>query len=380
MTRQHLDERRQAFTGLLAQPVIGRGSLLWPVVRKHRPVLTEWFADRLGYRLVMSGEAARLYRLPLDSSVIAPPRLHGPPRRSLVLALLAAACAEDTDDLTTVQELSDRVRALAAREEAPVAPYEPDKFAERQLFVKAIDLLVELGVLAPTGRAGEEMLTGWARREDEIGGAYQVRRELLLRLIDPESLAAAVGRRTAAPTVEDHRRFTIMRRLLELPVCLMEDLTEPERAYLTSQRSRILGWCQEMTGWAAEQRREGIALIPDGDTGTDRPFPRVKADHFGALMILDHLLRSGTGGEAAGRIVDVSQIAGAAAEVVACHPKAMTTAFKEDPGRLADAAIIILAELDLLRPEMDAWRVMPPAARFRDPEVRAAQQRIEGEE
>lgn len=367
-------ERQEAFTGLLAHPVISRSShpRLWQLVRRHRPVLTEWFADRLGYRLTVTEDTVRLYRLPLDGQVIAPSRPQAQPRRILVLALLAAASAEDADDLTTVQELSDRVRTLAARDDVAVSPYDPDRFSERQLFIRAVDLLTGLGVLRPTGRAGEDLLAGWVHRRDTIGGAYQVQRELLLRVADPENLAAAVGRRPVESGPDDRRRFAIMRRLIELPVCLVEDLTEPERAYLTSQRGRMLGWCREMTGWQPEQRREGIALIALGEEGTDRPFPRLKAEHFGALMMLDLLLGLDVAGPAA--------IRDAAADVVARFPKAMTAAFREDPGRLAEVAVVILAELDLLRRAESGWRVMPVAARFRDPAVMAIQQRIEDEE
>lgn len=371
------EERRRAFTGLLGTPVVTRAArpVLWSLVRRHQPVLRDWFADRLGYRLAVADDNARLYRPPLDGAVIAPVRARPPSRRILVLALLAAACAEDADDLTTVQDLSDRVRALAARDDAPVSGYDPDRFGERQLFTKAIDLLCELGALHPTGQAGDEMLTGWAHGADAVGGAYRVQREPLLRLAEPESLAAAIGRRTSAPASGDARRFTIMRRLLELPVCLIEDLTAAERAYLTSQRGRLLDWCREMTGWSVEQRREGIALVPPDDTGTDRPFPELKSEHFGTLMVLDALLASGPG-----RSVGRADIERAAADVAARFPKAMTKGFRTDPGLLATAATVLLAELDLLRPVTGGWRVTPPAARFRDPAVAAAQPRLEGEQ
>lgn len=371
----HTEERRRAFTGLLGTQVVTRAAHpeLWPLVRRHQPVLRDWYADRLGYRLVVGDDNARLYRPPLDGAVVAPTRVRPDSRRTLVLALLAAACAEDADDLTTVQDLSDRVRTLAARDDAPVSGYDPDRFNERRLFAKAVELLAGLGVLHPTGHAGEEMLAGWAHRKDAIGGAYRVQREPLLRLADPESLAAAVGLPSAAPEAADGRRFSIMRRLLELPVLLLEDLTEGERAYLTSQRGRILEWCREMTGWAVEQRREGIALIPADGGGTDRPFPELKAEHFGALMVLDGLLGASPGGD-----VTRAMVGDVAGDVAARHPKAMTKAFRADPGLLADASIVLLTELDLLRPAAGGWRLTPPAARFRSPDVVAAQPRIEG--
>ncbi|WP_219825977.1 TIGR02678 family protein [Nonomuraea typhae] len=373
------DERQSAFASLLAAPSVSRDGdpRLWQQVRKHRLILTEWFWERLGYQLVVTESAVRVYRLPVNGEVVAPRRVRPPSRRVLVLALLAAACAEDTEELTTVQELSDRVRTLSSQDQVRVAPYDSDRFTERQLFIRSVLILAELGALRPTKRTGEEMLTGWTRRQDAIGGAYRVDRETLLRLVDARALAAAVGRRAYHDHQQiHHRRFTVMRRLIELPVCLLEDLTEDERTYLASQRHRLLEWCREMTGWAVEQRREGLALIPPEDSGTDRPFPQLRADHFGALLVLDSLLSEELDSADLGTIV-------AAAETVRTrYPKAMTTAFREEPAQLADAAILLLQELDLIRRveeggEAGRWRVMPPAARFRGPEVVAAQQRLD---
>jgi uncharacterized protein (TIGR02678 family) len=372
-----IQERQSVFASLLTSPSVSRDASprLWQLVRKHRPVLTEWFWERLGYQLVVTESAVRVYRLPVGGEVIAPRRVRPPSRRVLVLALLAAACAEDTEELTTVQELSDRVRTLSNRDQVQVAPYDSDRFTERQLFVRSVTVLVDLGALRPTKRTGEEMLTGWTRRQDTIGGAYRVDRETLLRLIDSRALAAAVGRRAYQDYQETHhRRFTVMRRLIELPVCLLEDLTEEERAYLASQRHRLLEWCREMTGWSVEHRREGLALVPPEDSGTDRPFPLLRADHFGALLILDALLSEGADSADLGAVV-------AAAEAIRTqYPKAMTTAFREEPALLADAAIALLSELDLIRPLGEGrWRLMPPAARFRGPRVVAAQQRLDAD-
>lgn len=88
-------ERQRAFIALLMRPVIDRRDEpeLWPLVRRHRAVLTEWFASRLGYRLVVTNAAARLFRLPLGGRITAPSRFRPPSRRVLVLAILAAAAA-----------------------------------------------------------------------------------------------------------------------------------------------------------------------------------------------------------------------------------------------------------------------------------------------
>jgi uncharacterized protein (TIGR02678 family) len=371
-------ERQRAFTGLLARPVLhrDRDPELFALVRhpQHRPVLIDWFAGRLGYRLVVTAAAARLFRLPIDGCVIAPTRTAPAPRRVLVLAILAAAAAEDTDELTTTQDLSDRVRALSRHDEVDLAPYDPDRFTERHLFVAAVRLLVDAGPFRPISRDTEDQREGWAHRRNAIGGAYRVDRELLLRMVDPGSLAAALGDAASrGPRPEDATRWSVMRRLVELPVCLLDDLTEVERAYLTGQRHRIVGWCVEMTGWVVEQRREGLALIAVEEDDTDLPFPRLKAVDFTALMVLEEL-RTGLGED---RLVTDVDVDAAAHEVRVRYPKAMTKELETDLA-VRERALDLLRALDLVRSAGPArWWVSPVADRYRGPRVVSVTSRIE---
>ncbi|MCP2257125.1 TIGR02678 family protein [Streptoalloteichus tenebrarius] len=373
-------ERQRAFTALLRSPVLDRRTHpdVWPLVRVHRVALGEWFTQRLGYRLVVTDSAARLFRLPVDGVVVAPRRFRPPTRRVLVLAILAAAAAEDAEDITTTQDLSDRVRVLSTHEDVGLAPYDPDRYAERTLFVKAVRLLVSMGALRPIGRDDEERREGWAHHRDAIGGAYEVRRELLLRLVDPASLRVALsGGRDDGPPHEAAARIGLMRKLVELPVVLYEDLTDAERHYLTSQRHRVLTWCAEMTGWVVEQRAEGMALIAADEADTDLPFPRQRAADFAALMVLDELVRT----HGAGSVVTADDLRAAASEVRARHAKAMTNELRVG-NAVESTARDRLGALDLLRPTgiPDTWRLTAAAARFRDPRVVAVNAKLDEED
>lgn len=358
-------ERQRAFTALLRTPVIDRARApeTWPLVRKHRTALTDWFSSRLGYRLVVTDSAARLFRLPLAGEVIAPKRFQPSSRRVLVLAVLAAAAAEDAEDVTTTQDLSDRVRVLSAHEDVRLARYDPDRFAERLLFIKAIQTLVTVGALAPTGTDDEQRREVWAHHQDQVGGAYEVRRDLLLRMVDPVALRVAVSKPDPdEPLPDGAARCGLMRKLLELPVCLTDDLSPAERVYLASQRHRVLAWCAEMTGWTAEQRNEGIAMIAVDEADTDLPFPRLRAVDFISLMVLDELLRCGRA-----ELTD-DDIAIAAAEVRLRHAKALTNELRPQ-GAVESAAVDLLGALDLLRRKETGWWLTPAAARFRNPKV-----------
>lgn len=378
MNREAAD-RQRAFTALLRSPVLDRRTHpeIWPLVRVHRATLGEWFAQRLGYRLVVTDSAARLFRLPVDGAVVAPRRFRPPTRRVLVLAILAAAAAEDAEEITTTQDLSDRVRVLSTHEDVELAHYDPDRFAERTLFVKAVHLLVSVGALRPTGRDDEDQREGWAHRRDAIGGAYEVHRELLLRLVDPASLRAALtGGHDGGPPHEAAARIGLVRKLVELPVVLHEDLTDAERFYLTGQRHRVLTWCAEMTGWVVEQRAEGMALIAADEADTDLPFPRLRAADFVALMVLDELVRT----YGAGSVVTADELGSAATVVRERHSKAMTNDLRVG-NAVESTARDLLGALDLLRPTgaPDRWRLSAAAARYRDPRVVAVNARLDEE-
>ena len=197
------------------------------------------------------------------------------------------------------------------------------------------------------------------------------------RPVDPCVHFICGWRMDASPLPESAARFGLMRRLLELPVCLFADLTEAERVYLGSQRHRLLAWCAEMTGWVAEQRAEGIALIATDEPDTDLPFPRLRAADFAALMVLDELLRQDRDGVGDGS-VDEDQIGHAVAEIQARYPRAMTTELKaEDAMRLITAELLVA--LDLLRPadRPGLWRLTPAAARFRNPAVVSVTARLD---
>jgi len=371
MTRQEARDLQHAFTGLLMSPVVDSRAdpELWALLRlpRRRAVLTEWFANRLGYRLIVTDSAARLVRTPVGGRVLAPATFDPPARRVLVLALLAAVAAEDADDVTTTQDLSDRVRVLSRHDEVQITDYDSDRFAERLLFIKAVDTLISAGALRPTAKASADQLEGWAHERDAIGGAYRVQRELLLRTLDPAALHAALDPERAVDADPGATvRYSIMRRLLELPALLYGDLSDAEVSYLTSQRSRILGWCTEMTGWAVEQRREGIALIAAEETETDLPFPRLRAVDFVAITILDLLIRW----FAAGATFSEVGVRQAAAEVRVRYPKAMTKELSTDSA-VAKKTMDILCALDLARPTPfpGTWSLTPPAHRFRNPKV-----------
>lgn len=388
MIRDIADPQR-AFIAMLTNPVLDRWRhpQLFILVLNHRRQLTRWFKERLNYDLVITESAARLFRRPMSNRLEAPQRYGYPEgwRRVLVLTVLAAAVAEDAEDLTTTQELSDRVRVLTQRQDVDLQVYDPDRRPERAQFVKAVAMLVDIGILRPADRDDEERRAGWVGRSDAVGGAYQVDRHLLLRMVEPTALAAALGQFEFDPAGGDEfaaNRHRVMRRLIEQPACLYADLSEADRAYLVNQRSRIADWCREMTGWVVEQRAEGLALIATEEDETDMPFPRMRALDFASLMLLNELRQLID----ADRRITEEQVLYAAGEVRIQYPTALKKELESDQA-IKDQGIQLLSALDLVRPVVvdgtpDGWWLSPVAERFRDPAVVAVSLRLglEGDE
>jgi uncharacterized protein (TIGR02678 family) len=377
-------ERQRAFTGLLAHPVLDRWRYpeLLALVRnpRHRTVLADWFKSRLNYDLVITESAARLFRRPIGNEVVAPQRYGAPGRRVLTLAVLGAAVAEDAEDLTTTQELSDRVRVLTGRDDVGLAGYDADRFIDRSQFVRAVGMLVDAGVLRPVDRDDEDRREGWAHHRDAVGGAYEVVRQLLLRLVDPFALSAALGEHTddvdSTVATDATCRYAVMRRLVELPVCLLADLGDVERAYLVNQRHRLVAWCSEMTGWVVEQRAEGLALIASEEPETDLPFPRLRAVDFTSLMVLEELRNLA---DEQGQVTE-DRLMQAVADVRFRYPKALTKELETDLA-MRDRAVELLRALDLLRPQADCgWWLPPSSARFRNPSVVSVSARLDENE
>jgi len=193
-------QAQEAFTGLLATPLLAARVQpeLFAAVLRHRAIVGDWSA-RLGYRLVVAGSVIRLHRDPAGPDrTAAPPPWDPPARRDLVLLALAAAACEATDASTTVQELSDEVRALSAG--TRVTAYDPDRRAERQAFVRGLGRLAELGILVRR-TSDETLLRQWEEDGTGVGAGYEVDRDALLQLPIPTRSSGRLPSARRTPTV-----------------------------------------------------------------------------------------------------------------------------------------------------------------------------------
>jgi uncharacterized protein (TIGR02678 family) len=133
---------------------------------------------------------------------------------------------------------------------------------------------------------------------------YNVNRPALAAMLNvrrgPSTIdETAFDRRLAAlvdepgPDTDEARnrrlRSRLTRRLLDDPIVYYDELTEPERAYLTSQRAFLLAQIEEATGLIPEIRREGIALVDEDGDLTDLALPEEGTEGHRALLLAEHL-------------------------------------------------------------------------------------------
>jgi uncharacterized protein (TIGR02678 family) len=300
-----------------------------------------------------------------------------------VLTLCAAAACEDTDGTTTVQQLSDQVRAISSVVSTPVRPYNPDMRAERYALVRGLARLEEVGVLRRR-TSNDEALRAWEEDRIGAGAGYEVDRDALLQLTDPSIVHAqlagpvAVDADAATELARETRRRRLLRLLLETPVVLFDDLDPADADYARNQRVQLAQAAVEMTGGQVQMRDEGMLLILPADRATSSAatldWPRATAASTLTLLLLDRALSAVE--DRSERALPSTLPRDVVDELTAVlfEEKAawLTAELKVGPDRLRVTAEELLVGAGLIRRELDgSWLVLAVAARYRDPVVAA---------
>ncbi|GAA3643035.1 hypothetical protein GCM10022224_001730 [Nonomuraea antimicrobica] len=301
---QREDERRRALRALLRRPLLVPGDADYRLVRKHQGWLTDWFAREAGWTLHADTAVARLRKVPArhgDGTRAAQAKGKVPfSRRRYVLTCLALAALERAESQVTLGWLAERLLAFAADPELAAAGmvFTLGSREERADLAAVAGLLIGTGVLAKV--AGDES----AYVSGSGDALYDVHRRVLAVLLatrrGPSTVAATalderlatVGEELVPDTEDGHNRMirhSLTRRLLDDPVLYFWELTGPERAYLERQRGPMLKRITEATGFVAEVRAEGIALLDPTGEATDLGLPEEGTDGHATLLLAEHL-------------------------------------------------------------------------------------------
>lgn len=381
-------EAQETLVALLTTPFVSArvASARFAAVLQHRAQLTEW-TGRLAYRLVIAGSVARLHRDPAGPQRTAAPAMGASPsRRSLTLVALTAAACEDADMTTTVQALSDEVRAISAGPGARVMPYNPDRRTERQAFLRGVNQLAGLGILLRR-TTDEALLRQWEEDGTGVGAGFEVDRDALLQFTDPHTVALALRQPEVDEDGEDSsdgqqstpgmrtatRSQRMLRTLVEDTALLYADLHPEDAEYARGQRSWLAGHASDMTGGTVEIREEGmlLRLPPDrpASAAATVPFPAATATPWFALKMLEAVV-TGRSPDGDGRIpLTPDEVATAAERVYTGNFGALTNELKKSPLVMLAAVEPVLIEAGLIRVSDAGWTVLPVTGRYRDPKA-----------
>lgn len=378
-------DAQDTFVGLLTTPLISArvDAVRFGAVLRHRAQLTEW-AARLGYRLVITGSVARLHRDPVGPQrTAAPPAWDPPSRRILALTALIAAACEGTDITTTVQILSDDVRALSASPGARITPYNPDRRAERQAFIRGLDQLAGLGILLRR-TSDEALLRQWEEDGTGVGAGFEIDQDALLQFTDPytvelafrpqETIVETADADDSTPTARTATRSQrLLRTLVEDTALLYADLHPIDAEYARGQRSWLAAHAADMTGGSVETRAEGMLLRLPADrpasAAATAQFPAATAVPWFALKMLDAAVAGRLPDESGMISLTKSEAETIAERVYQDNFGALTKALKDSPAKLFEVVAQVLAGAGLIRVTSAGWIVLPVAARYRDPKA-----------
>jgi uncharacterized protein (TIGR02678 family) len=382
------DERRAALRALLAEPFVGAEQPAFKLIRRHEGELQKRCADLLGYRLHVAPGFARLVKTPTERALtrgirVPPsgasatnrakdewPRLSD---RGVVLLFLTLAALERGGQQTVIGELAKDVTDTGARAASPIA-IDFELRTERMAFADGLELLCHWGVLQLVhGRRGT--FGNRVTADDDTEALFTVdRRRLALVLRDPFSALQAdtvdeLSAEADAATPEARTRqmrHRLARRLVEDPVLLLDECTEEERAYLTSQRSFLESRVENWTGLTLERRAEGTAALEPGRELTDLPFPAGSTVKQLALLLCDWL--------AAEREASWPEVRRIVRALLAQHERHWNRSPDDDATveTMLEQATALLEELDLVTRSPAGVRLRPLCARFRAPDVREA--------
>jgi uncharacterized protein (TIGR02678 family) len=256
---------------------------LFLLIRRHAEQLDRWFTQRLGYRLVVGTDTARLVKsghIPADR----PMRTHTDrpftAREYVLLALVLAATAAGPDRIS-LRDLVLQVRSAAA--DAGITL--DGATSERRALVTALRWLVEHGVVRELDRS----VAGY-ETDAEADALLEVRNDRMSLLPAP----ALVGAQSAEELLdraagEGTGRAALRRQLVEEPVLLADNVAREDWAELRRRFGEETRYCEEMFGLVIEARAEGVAAIDVAGGCTDIIFPAGGTTAHAALLLLDVL-------------------------------------------------------------------------------------------
>lgn len=253
---------------------------IFRLILRHEATLDKLFTQRLGYRLHVTADTARLYkngyvplRRKLSAKKIARPFM----QQEYVLLALVLGATVAGPGIISLKDLVARVRSLAVETEIVL----DDSIGTRRAMVTALEWMVEHG-LAQELHQKIEAYVG----DGDADAVLKFRPDRIAMLPLP-----SLGREESSEPRRVTRQW--MRCwLAEEPVLYRTDLTPEEWTELRRRLGEEERFLEEMFGLDLEVRAEGVAAIDETGRLTDTLFPSAGTLHHAALLLIEKLYDS----------------------------------------------------------------------------------------
>lgn len=325
---------------------------LFRLVRRHEVELDRWFTQRLGYRLHVTSDTARLYksgyvpaRRPLRTS-------GGRPLHSLeyVMLILALASTVAGPAVISLRDLIDLIRSAAAEVDLVLS----GDVSERRALVTALRWMIDQGLAVELHAHVDAYAT-----DSDADAVLRLRPDRIALLplgvlaTSDEDLLRRAARR-------DNTRQWIRARLAEDPVVYRDDLEEMEWAELRRRLGEESRFLEEMFGLVLEARAEGVAAVDPGGDLADQPFPVGGTEGHASLLLLPLLQDRG------GEWWEQAEVERLVAQLATKHARYWARDLVGAPDRLARRVVDLLVRVRLVeaRSDPDGVRLLPAAVRF----------------
>lgn len=308
---------------------------LFRLIRRHEAELDRWFTQRLGYRLHVSADTARLFKdgfIPARRPLLTASGRPFHPLEYVLLALVLGATVAGPA-VISLRDLIERVRSAAVEANISLE----DCPTTRRALVAVLQWMIGFGLASEL----HQHIDAYAG--DETADAVLKIRPDRIALLP---LSALAGADDADEMLTRAERRSVTRqwmrcRLVEEPALYRLDLSDAEWSELRRRLGEEERLLDEMFGLVLEVRAEGVAAIDPSGTLAERRFPAGGTLGHAALLLIAKLHHGAT------QPFDWKNIVSHASELAETHRRRWAGEFVNAPERLAHHATELLIDLRL---------------------------------
>lgn len=308
---------------------------LFRQIRRNESELDRWLTQRLGYRLHVNADTARLFKdgfvAERRSLRTASGRSFHPLEYTLLALVLGSTVAGPA--VISLRDLVERVRSAAVEADITLE----DSPTMRRGLVCVLQWMIGLGL------ASELYQRVDAYAADETADAVLKIRPERIALLPLSALVGADSPQDLLARAE--RRGAIRQwmrcRLVEDPVLYRADLSDAEWSELRRRLGEEADLLEEMFGLALEARAEGIAAIDPSGALAEMRFPAGGTVCHAALLLIRRL------SALPARAADWKDIVHAIGELAETNSRRWAGELVDSPERLARRVTDLMLDLRL---------------------------------